>query len=84
MTGRLRVLAGPHGLARRYAERRDWAEDSYIIVTRPHQLARLDPALVLSIITIKLHALGDRIAREIREELQQIKALWTMPMVVVE
>ena len=80
--GKLRVLAGPHRLARRYAERKGWAEDSYIIVTRSHQLARLDPALMVSIVMVKLNALGERVAAEIREELSVIRALWTIPMQV--
>lgn len=84
MNRQLRVLAGPHRLARRYAERHDWAEDTYIIVTRSHQLARLDPALMISITAVSLHALGERIAREITEELMSIKALWTMPLQVTQ
>lgn len=79
-TGTLRVLAGPHSLARRYAERHGWAEDSYIIVTRSHQLARLDPSLVATIIMVKLYALGERIAAEIRDEIMSIKALWPVVM----
>lgn len=79
-TGKLRVLVGPHRLARRYAERHGWAEDTYIIVTRSHQLARLDPALVISIVMVKLHALGERFAAELRQEIMDMRALWTIPM----
>lgn len=79
-TGKLRVLVGPYRNAARYAERHGWAQDSFIIVTRHHELHGLDPARIASIVLVRLHALGERIAREIREEIMIIRALWPMPM----
>lgn len=76
------VIAGPYRVARRYAERRGWTDDEIVIVTRGHQLAKLDPALIAAIITVKLHALGQRIMEEIREQIDQVRALWPVPTVV--
>lgn len=70
------VLVGPHGIARRYAQRNKWMDDEYVIVTRGHQLAGLDPNLMKQIVTVKLHALNERIVQEIHEELDRIKILW--------
>lgn len=78
-TGKVRVVVGPHRLARRYAQRHGWAEETYLIITRAHQLARLDPALVASIVMVKLHHLGQRIAEEIHDEVMRIKTLWPVP-----
>jgi hypothetical protein len=77
----LKVLAGPARLAHRYAQRMGWAENEYIVITRGHQLARLDPARVKQIVVIKVHALGKVIAADIHEEILRIKALWPVPMV---
>lgn len=76
MHHRVHVIAGPYRLAHRYAERRGWNPDDFVIVTRGHQLARLDPALIAEIIILKLHTLGQRIMEEIREEIDRVKALW--------
>lgn len=82
MMRELRVLAGPARLARRYAERQGWPEESYLIITRGHQLARLDPARVTVIVMVKLAQLGKTIAEEITEEVALIKALWSVPTTV--
>jgi hypothetical protein len=74
-----RVIAGPYRIARRYAESMGWAEDQYIIVTRGHQLACLDPALILSIITVKLHTMALRVMTEIHDEIERVKILWPVP-----
>lgn len=80
MNRQYRVIAGPHRLARKYAESRGWGEDEYIIVTRGHQLARLDPALVAAIIMVKLNHFGQRIAWEIKVEIDRMRTLWSVPM----
>lgn len=79
MNRQYRVIAGPYRIAKRYAQSRGWAEDEVIIVTRGHQLARLDPALIASIVTVKLHTMGARIVAEIQEEIARVKALWPVP-----
>lgn len=76
MFRKIRVIAGPYRTARRYAERRGWADDDYLIVCRGHQLARLDPALIGEIIVIRLAELGTRIQAEIVEQIQVVKSLW--------
>lgn len=76
------VIVGPYRAARRYAERRGWSEDEIVIVTRGHQLAKFDPALIAAIITVKLHALGQRVMEEIHEEIDRVRALWPVPTVV--
>lgn len=76
MNRQYRVIAGPYRIAKRYAQSRGWAEDEVIIVTRGHQLARLDPALIVSIVTVKLHTMGARIVDEIQLEIARVSALW--------
>lgn len=76
MNRRVRIIAGPYRIAKRYAERRGWADDEFIIVTRAHQLARFDPAMIEEILMVKLHALGQRVMEEIREEIDLLRALW--------
>lgn len=73
------VIVGPHRTARKYAEARNWNNDDFIIVTRGHQLAQLDPALMRQIVTVKLHTMGQRIMEEIHEAIEQIRALWPVP-----
>jgi hypothetical protein len=77
--GSIRVICGPYRLARRYAERRGWVDDQFIIVTRAHQLARLDPALIKEILVVRLHALGQAIMGQIHEEIDLVRALWPVP-----
>lgn len=76
MRRKYQVVAGPHRIAKRYALSRGWADDEVIIVTRGHQLARLDPELITSIVTVQLHTLGARITAEIQEEIARVAALW--------
>lgn len=70
------VLVGPYGTARRYALSNKWTDDDYVIVTRGHQLAKLDPQLMKKIVEVKLHDLNERIAADIQFEIERIKALW--------
>lgn len=81
MNRKIYVIAGPYRMAKRFAERRGWAAAEYIIVTRAHQLARLDPALIMQIFTVKLHDLGRKIVAEIHDEIEQMVALFPVPMV---
>jgi hypothetical protein len=74
-----RVIAGPYRMAKRYAQSMGWSMDEIVIVSRGHQLASLDPALIASIVTVKLHDLGHRIVAEIQEEINRVKALWPVP-----
>lgn len=76
MNRKYRVIAGPYSAARKYALSRGWSEDEVFIITRGHQLAKLDPALIASIITIKLHTMGARVTIEIQDEIHAIRALW--------
>lgn len=76
MNRKFRVIAGPYRVARRYALSQGWTEDEVMIVTRGHQLASLDPNLIASIITVKLHTMGFRVITEIRDEIERIRALW--------
>lgn len=80
MNPRYHVIAGPYRMAKKYAASRGWSDDEIIIVTRGHQLAQLDPALIVSIVTVKLHQLGVRIIAEIREEIERVRVLWPVPM----
>lgn len=73
------VLVGPARLAHRYAQRRGWSEDGYLIVTRAHQLARLDPELIFSIVCVRLEALGEKVMIELRREIDRIRMLWPVP-----
>lgn len=73
---RQHVIAGPYRIAHRYAQAQGWGDDDYLIITRGHQLAKLDPALIASIVIIKLHALGERILDEIHQEIDRVQALW--------
>lgn len=75
------VLIGPPRLARRYAQRCGWGEDTYLIVSRAHQLALLDPELIFSIVCINLDVLGRRITDEMRREIDRIRVLWPVPAV---
>lgn len=76
-----RVIAGPYRFAQKYAQSQGWPEDEYFIVTRGHQLANLDPKLIVKIIMVKLHTMGQRLADEIVEEIERIRALWPVPAV---
>lgn len=80
MKRNIRVIAGPYGIARKYAKSMGWVGDDFLIVTRGHQLATLDPALVGSIVTVRLDTLGSRVGEEIREEIERLRALWPVPM----
>lgn len=75
------ILIGPPRLARRYAQRCGWSEDIYLIVSRAHQLAQLDPALIFSIVCIRLEALGNKIMDEMRREIDAIRCLYPVPAV---
>lgn len=77
---KLKVVAGPYAVAQRYAKQKGWHPDEYMIVTRAHQIARLDPATVVAVITVKLQNLGQRIVAEIHEELDKLRALWPVPL----
>lgn len=77
-----RVIAGPYRAARRYAQSMGWSVDEYIIVTRGHQLAHLDPALILDIVTVRLNTLATKISLEIHDEIDQVKTLWPVPLAV--
>lgn len=79
MNRKVRVIAGPYRTARKYAKTMGWDDGMYIIVTRGHQLANLDPALIMSIFTVKLHTLGKRAMDEIHEEITRIRVLWPVP-----
>jgi hypothetical protein len=81
MTRKIRVIAGPHRTARKYAISMGWDEGDYIIVTRGHQLAQLDPSLILSIFTIQLYKMGKRVQDELEEEIKALKFLWPIPTV---
>jgi hypothetical protein len=74
-----RVIAGPYRIAKHYATSMGWTLDEIVIVSRGHQLANLDPALIASIVTVKLHDLSQRIVAEIQEEINRVKALWPVP-----
>lgn len=76
MNRKYRVIAGPYSVARKYALSHGWSEDEVFIITRGHQLATLDPALIVSIVTIKLHTMGERIMREIEQQIDAIRVLW--------
>lgn len=77
---KLQVIAGPYQLAKRYAQAHRLHPDEYVIVTRGHQLARLDPAMITKVITVQLHTMGARITGEIHDELARLKALWPVPL----
>jgi hypothetical protein len=77
-----RVLVGPYRVARRYAEAQGWSQDSYQIVVRGHQLARLDPARVAAITIVKLHTMTQKVIEEINQEIDRLRSLWTVPMSV--
>lgn len=79
MNRKIRVIAGPHRTARQYAKSMGWRETEFIIVTRGHQLAQLDPSMILSIFTVKLHTLGKRVEDELMEEINALKTLWPIP-----
>lgn len=81
MNRKIRVIAGPHGVARRYASSMGWDDSEFIIVTRGHQLQGLDPQLILSIFTVKLHTMGKRVADELQGEIDRLKFLWPVPTV---
>lgn len=74
MTRHLRVLVGPYRVARDFAAARGLQEHEYLIVTRAHQLAKLDPLLVGSI--VRLPGLAERFAKDIRDEVDRITALF--------
>lgn len=80
MNRQYRVIAGPYRIAKHFAASKGWAEDEVIIVSRGHQLANLDPALITSIITVRLHELGRRIVADIKEEIARVHALWPVPV----
>lgn len=79
MNRKYHVIAGPYRIAKRYAATRGWTEDEVIIVTRGHQLARLDPALIASIVTVKLHTMGQKVITEVQDEIARVKVLWPVP-----
>lgn len=79
MNRKYRVIAGPYRIAKRYAQSMGWAMDEIVIVSRGHQLAGLDPALIVSIVTVELHDLGQRIVAEIQDEINRVRALWPVP-----
>lgn len=81
MSRKIRVITGPYRVARRYATSMGWHDEEYLIVTRGHQLARLDPAMIATIIEVKLNTLGQRIADEIRDEIDRLRTLWPVPTV---
>lgn len=76
MNRKYRVIAGPYSVARKYALAQGWAEGEVMIVTRGHQLASLNPALIASIVTVKLHTLSERIRHEIEYQIDAIRVLW--------
>lgn len=76
MIRKIRVIAGPYRLARKYAQSRGWANDEFLIVTRAHQLASLDPKLIATIVTVRLHTLGRRVTEDIEQEIDRVCALW--------
>lgn len=71
-----RVVAGPYRIARRFAQSQGWTEDEYIVVSRGHQLAKLDPALIRDIVVVKLHDLSSRISADLLAEIATLRALW--------
>lgn len=73
---KIQVIAGPHREARRYAQTQGLSPDEYLIVTRAHQLAGLNPERIVRIVMVKMANLGSRIAQELREEIGQLTALW--------
>lgn len=75
-----RVIAGPYRIAHRYAQTMGWAENEFVIVVRGHQLARLDPAQISAIITIKLHTMAARVITDLRDAIDQVRTLWPVPM----
>lgn len=79
MNSKIRVVAGPYRLAKRYAESMGWAAEEFLIVTRAHMLAQLDPALIAAIVEVRLNNLGDRISTEIRQEIDRLRTLWPVP-----
>ncbi len=79
-TRQYRVIAGPYRLARRYAVSKGWTEDEYVIVSRAHQLATMDPATIGKIITLRLHSLSARICAEIQQEIEKLRTLWPVPL----
>lgn len=81
MNRKIRVIAGPHRVARRYAASMGWADSDFIIVTRGHQIASLDPNLILNIVTVRLHVLGGKIMDEINVEIDRVRTLWPVPTV---
>lgn len=83
MNRQYRVIAGPYRIAKRFARSKGWADDEIVIVSRAHQLASLDPALITGIVTVKLHALSRRIVEEIREEIARLRMLWPVPVEAV-
>jgi hypothetical protein len=80
MNRQYHVIAGPYRVAKRFARRKGWADDEIVIVSRGHQLASLDPALIASIIMVKLNDLAERIVEEIRDEIARVKVLWPVPV----
>ncbi len=75
-----RIVVGPYRLCRKYADSMGWNDEQYVIVSRAHQLATMDPAIIGSVITLKLHSLGARIATEITSEICRIRLLWSFPV----
>lgn len=73
------VITGPYRTARRYAESMGWPPEHYVIVVRGHQLSNLDPARIASIISVKMHTLGQRVASEIVDEINRLHTLWSVP-----
>lgn len=80
MNRKYHVVAGPYRLARKYAKSQGWRDDQFVIVTRGHQLAALDPQLMLKISLVQVHTLGQAVYDEIRVAIEHIRALWSVPM----
>ena len=76
-----RVIVGPYRAAMRYAKRRNWADDDIVIICRGHQLAGLDPAHMIGIITVGTQKFSSRVLFELRQEVRRITALWPVPVV---
>lgn len=80
MNHQFRVVAGPYRIARKYAESMGWSEDDYIIVSRGHKLAALDPAMIASIVIVALHTMAARIMSDIVSEIDRVRAIWPVPV----
>lgn len=73
---KIQVIAGPFRQAQKYAQAQGLDPDEFMIVTRAHQLAGLDPARIARIVVVKLAHLGERIVKEIKDEIESLTVLW--------